>query len=89
MKGFTMLFHISATHSYDTCTAHNPDKRAVQTAAFATAAEHGVKIHFQVVNRLEHNIFLLVEADSMESIDAMFDPILEFGHFEITPVIKR
>ena len=84
-----MLFHISATHSYDTCTAHNPDKRAVQTAAFAAAAEHGVKIHFQVVNRLEHNIFLLVEADSMESIDAMFDPILEFGHFEITPAIKR
>jgi hypothetical protein len=30
-----------------------------------------------------------VEADSMESIDAMFDPILEFAQFEITPVIKR
>jgi hypothetical protein len=78
MKGFTMLFHISGTHSYDTCNAHNPDKLAVQTAAFATAEEYGVKIHFHVVNRLEHNIFLLVEADSME-----------FAQFEITPVIKR
>jgi hypothetical protein len=30
-----------------------------------------------------------MEANSMEDIDALFDPVLELGSWEITPVIKK
>ena len=48
-----------------------------------------MKVHFHLVNRLEHATYLLVEADSFEAIDTVFDPILELGHYEITPGVRR
>lgn len=39
--------------------------------------------------RLEHKGYMVVEADSFEQIDAAFDPVLEMGHFEVTPVMQR
>jgi len=38
---------------------------------------------------MEHTAFFILEADTFEAIDATFDAVLEFGHFEITPVIKK
>ncbi|MDB4203048.1 hypothetical protein N9767_01565 [Planktomarina temperata] len=49
----------------------------------------GLKIHANYVNRLEHKGYMVVEADSFEQIDAAFDPVLEMGHFEVTPVMQR
>jgi hypothetical protein len=40
-------------------------------------------------NRLEHTLFVICEADSMEQLDAAFDPILEMGQYTVTPVMER
>ena len=84
-----MFFHITGSHSYDTCHVHDSEKVSVQKAAFGSAEKHGVIIHYNVVNRLTHTTFLLAEADTYEAIEAVFDPILELGHYEIVPVVKR
>ena len=84
-----MLFHITANHSYDTCHTHDGEKQEIQRDVFSNAENNGMKVHFHLVNRLEHATYLLVEADSFEAIDTVFDPILELGHYEITPVVRR
>ena len=40
-------------------------------------------------NRLEHTQFVVCEAESMEQLDAGFSPILDYGNFEVTPVMER
>ena len=40
-------------------------------------------------NRLQHTTFIVCEADSMEQLDAGFNPILDYGNFEVTPVMVR
>ncbi len=52
-----MFFYITGYHSYDTCYTHDTEK-------------HGVKIHFNLVNRLSHTTNLLVEANTFEALDA-------------------
>ena len=84
-----MLFHVTSQHSYDTCHSHDKDKQGLQQQALANAEKNGVKIHFNLANRMEHTNFMLLEADNLESIDKMFDPILELGQHEITPVLRR
>ena len=75
-----MYFHIIGNHSYDTCHTHDRDKQSLQKIAFSDAEKNGVKIHFNLVNRLSHTTFMLVEAEIFEAVDAMFDPILELGN---------
>ena len=48
-----------------------------------------MKVHEMYSNRLEHTLFIVCEADSFEALDQAFDPILEMGHLEVTPVMKR
>ena len=36
-----------------------------------------------------HTMNNVCEADTFEALDAAFDPILEMGHLEVTPVMKR
>jgi len=84
-----MLFMIQSTHDYSTCQAHHQEKGPIFKETLANLGNHGVKVHGQYSNRLEHTNFIVCEADSFEAIDAAFDPILEMGHFKVTPVIKR
>ena len=51
--------------------------------------DHGVEVHGHYSNRLEHTNFIVCEAETFEQLDAAFDPILEMGNFEVTPVMKR
>ena len=55
----------------------------------ANLGDHGVKVHGHYSNRLEHTNFIVCEAETFEQLDAAFDPILEMGNFEVTPVMKR
>jgi hypothetical protein len=50
---------------------------------------HNITVHGRYGNRLEHINFYILEAISMEDIDAFFDPVLELGDCDITPVIKK
>ena len=55
--------------------------------AFDTASEKVVTVHSVYANRPEHTVFMVLEADTFEQIDDFFDPLLETGTGEVTPVI--
>ena len=50
---------------------------------------YDIEVHGHYSNRLEHTNFIVCEAETFEQLDAAFDPILEMGNFEVTPVMKR
>jgi hypothetical protein len=84
-----MLFMVKSTHDYSTCQTHHPEKGPLFSKTLDNLGDHGVKVHAQYSNRLEHTLFIVCEADTFEQLDAAFDPILEMGNFEVTPVMKR
>ena len=84
-----MLFMVKVTHDYSTCQVHHPTKADLYKNTLTNLGDHGIKVHGQYSNRLIHTNFIICETDSFESLDAAFDPILEMGHFEATPVMKR
>ena len=55
--------------------------------AFETASEKGGTVHSTYVNRPQHTMFMVLEAKTFEQIDDFFDPLLEMGNGEITPVV--
>jgi hypothetical protein len=84
-----MLFMIQHSHDYSTCQTHHPEKGPLFSETLANLGDHGVKVHKMYGNRLEHTLFVICEADSMEQLDAAFDPILEMGQYTVTPVMER
>ena len=44
-------------------------------------------VHSIYVNRPQHTMFMVLEAKTFEQIDDFFDPLLEMGNGEITPVV--
>ena len=88
-RKLTILFMVKVTHDYSTCQAHHPTKSDLYKNTLANLSDHGIKVHGHYSNRLVHTNFIICETDSFESLDAAFDPILEMGNFEATPVMKR
>ncbi|MDA8604266.1 DUF3303 domain-containing protein [Alphaproteobacteria bacterium] len=84
-----MFFVVKHSHDYSTCQAHNPESVAAMGDLVTRASDHGITVHGRYGNRLEHTNFYILEASSMEDIDALFDPVLEMGNWDITPVVKK
>ena len=84
-----MLFMITSSHDYSTCQTHDQVKGPLFKETLANLGDHGVKVHKMYSNRLEHTLFIVYEADSFEQLDNAFDPVLEMGHLEVTPVMER
>jgi hypothetical protein len=82
-----MLFHTTITHSYQTCHAHDENKKAKMMAAIQNAHEVGLNVHGVYVDPPGHTFYMVLEADSMEQIVQFFDPMLELGHADIHPVM--
>ena len=81
------MFHIQATHSYQTCLANDPEKKKIMRGAFLNAKEKGIKIHSLVASRPSHTIWMIAESETFEAIDEMFDPIRTLTDAVITPVM--
>jgi hypothetical protein len=84
-----MLFMITSKHDYSTCQANHPENNQHFRDTLSNLGDHGIKVHAMYSNRLQHTAFIVCEADSMEQLDAGFSPILDFGNFEVTPVMER
>ena len=84
-----MLFMITCKHDYSTCQANQPENNQHYRDTFSKLGDHGVKVHAMYSNRLEHTQFVVCEADTMEQLDAGFSSILDYGNFEVTPVMER
>ena len=82
-----MIVHVTWSHSYETCGAHDDEVVKITKQAFDTASEKGVTVHSVYANRPEHTFFMVLEAEKFEQIDDFFDPLLETGTAEVTPVI--
>ena len=82
-----MLFHIQATHSYETCLANDPEKKKILRDALKSAEQKRVKIHNLVSSRPAHTLWMIVEAETFEAIDEMFEPIRAMTDAVINPVM--
>ncbi len=83
-----MLFHITHTHGYTTCMAHDEEGKTKFSQTIATAEESGVKVHGVYAHPPGHQIFMVVETDTMEQLVKFLDPILDFGDYDIRPVLN-
>ena len=83
-----MLFHATHTHSYQTCHAHDEDRKAIVVEAVQASEEIGIKIHGIYVDPPGHNAYFVLEADTMEQVVQFFDPMLELGDTDIHPVMS-
>ena len=54
-----MLFMIQSSHDYSTCQTHDPEKGPLFKETLANLGDHGVKVHAQYSNRLEHTLFIM------------------------------
>ena len=83
-----MLFHATQTHSYQTCHAHDEDRKAKVVEAVQVSEEIGIKIHGIYVDPPGHSAYFVLEADTMEQVVQFFDPMLELGDTDIHPVMS-
>ena len=83
-----MLFHATHTHSYQTCHAHDEDKKAKMVQAIQASEEIGIKIHGIYVDPPGHSAYFVLEADTMEQVVKFFDPMFELGDTDIHPVMS-
>jgi hypothetical protein len=83
-----MLFHATHTHSYQTCHAHDEDRKAKVMEAIQSATDIGINIIGIFVDPPGHVAYFVLEAESMEQIVQFFEPLLELGNTDISPVMS-
>jgi hypothetical protein len=83
-----MLFHVTHTHGYDTCMAHDEKGKTKLSQTISNAVESGVKVNGVYADPPGHQIFMVVETDTMEQLVKFLDPIIDFGDYEIRPVLN-
>ena len=63
-----MLFHVTHTHGYDTCMAHDEKGKTKLSQTISNAVESGVKVNGVYADPPGHQIFMVVETDTMEQL---------------------
>lgn len=82
-----MLFHITHSHTPETCPYHNPEKARDTFGKMLSSAEQlGVELVGVWVDAPAHKLYLVVEADSTQKIEELLAPVLEMGYAETRPV---
>ena len=83
-----MLFHITHTHGYETCMAHNQDSKTKFSQTISNAKESDIKVHGVYADPPGHQIFMVLETETMEKLVKFLDPIIDFGDYDIRPVLN-
>ena len=83
-----MLFHVTHTHGYETCMAHNQDNKTKFSQTISNAKESNVIVHGVYADPPGHQIFIVLETDTMEQLVKFLDPIIDFGDYDIRPVLN-
>ncbi len=64
------------------------DRPARRRGEFASRAQGlGVKLHGNYVDAPGHAVYIVMEAEDAMAISRLLEPVLEFGHYEIRPVV--
>ena len=85
-KSTNMIFHITATHNYETCPAHNEEIRQTFAKTLMGSEEKQVKVISTYVNAPAHTFYIIIEAEAIENIYQWLDPIITHNHYDIEPV---
>ena len=83
-----MLFHVTHRHGYATCMAHDEKAKTYFLQTISNAEESGVKVHGVYADPPGHQIFMVVETDTMEQLVKFLDPIIDLGDYEVRPVLN-
>ena len=81
-----MLFHVTHTHGYETCMAHDEDAKVKFSETISKKSE--VKVHGVYADPPGHQIFMILEADTMEQLVKFLNPIIDFGDYNIRPILN-
>ena len=85
-----MLFHVTLTHTAQTCPAYDPETMQAFIPALekleATAQDLGLKLHFALWAAPEHVAYALVEGDSLGAIARWVNSVPIRQEFRVTPV---
>ena len=82
-----MLFHITHSHTPETCPYHNPEKARDTLGKMLSSAEQlGVELVGVWVDAPAHTLYLVVETDSVQKIEELVAPGFEIGYAETRPV---
>ena len=83
-----MLFHITHTHGYTTCMGHDKKAKKIFSETISNAEKFNVTVHGVYADPPGHQIFFVAETDTMEQIVKFLDPIIDFGDYDIRPVLN-
>ena len=82
-----MLFHITHTHAYETCMAHDDKAKTKFSDTISRSKSLGIKVHGIYSDPPGHQIFMILEADTMELLVKFMNPIIDFGDYDVRPVL--
>jgi len=82
-----MLFHITHTHGYEACMAHDEARKTKFSQTISNAEKLEIKVHGIYADPPGHQIFMIVETATMEKLVKFLDPIIDFGDYDIRPVL--
>jgi hypothetical protein len=68
--------------------AHDEEGKTKLSQTIVNAEESGVKVHGVYADPPGHQIFMVVETDTMEQLVKFLDPIIDFGDYDIRPVLN-
>ena len=68
--------------------AHDWKAKTYFSQTISNAEESGVKVHGVYADPPGHQIFMVVETDTMEQLVKFLDPIIDLGDYEVRPVLN-
>ncbi len=82
-----MLFHVTHSHSWESCPYNDPEKaKATFGAALTGVGEAGAELVGAWVDAAAHKVFLVIDADTVEQVETAMAPIIDIGCAETRPV---
>jgi len=82
----TMRFHISSHHTPNNCAVHRGDGTPPVSDWRSRCKEVGVEFVAGGGCNPMHNSFMFVEADDMEKLQTLMQPVIGYWDVVITPV---
>jgi len=85
-----MLFHCTHSHTPEACPASDPQRLRDTLGKMMTAvagSESGVSLVGGYLDSPAHRIYLVLDTDSAQKLQELFEPLLGVGYTEIRPVV--
>ncbi|MBE3598351.1 MAG: sulfite oxidase [Limnochordaceae bacterium] len=84
------LFVVRHQHPPESCPARDPrmGMMLLRHLSEANARQHGITLHGEGVVDGQHTLYLIVEADGREKVEAFMQPFAQAGSVEVWPASR-